>query len=102
MKLALFGHDNSAYLGHGIFELNSLTYAILLVSCGCNLKLTSPSIVFESRLVRGFELGCIKCHCFKPVLYCMIRSLPKQGQIPCIELGIELKKMQDLCPDSGF
>ena len=43
-------------------------------------------------IVRGFELGCIKCHCFKHVLNCTIHSLPKQGQIPCIELGIELHK----------
>ena len=42
--------------------------------------------------MRGFELGCIKRRCFKRVLNRMIRSLPKQGQTPCIELDIELRK----------
>ena len=40
----------------------------------------------------GFEPGCTKCRCFKHVLYHMIRSLPRQDQIPCVDLGIELKK----------
>jgi len=45
-----------------------------------------------SRLVQGFEPRCFKRRCFKYVLYRMIHSLPRQGTIPCIELGIELKK----------
>ena len=42
-------------------------------------------------VVRGFEPGSINRRCFKRILYGMIPSiLPRQGQIPCIELGIEL------------
>ena len=47
--------------------------------------------ILWSPLVQGFEPGCIEHCCFKCVLYCMICSLPRQGQILCIELGIELK-----------
>jgi hypothetical protein len=51
-------------------------------------------------LVRGFEPGCIKPGCFKHILYHMIHFISGQGQILCIELCIELKKMQDKCPNT--
>src|ERR1700676_4676741 len=51
-------------------------------------------------LVWGFEPGCIKCHCFKHILYHTICFIPKQGQILCIELHIKLKKMWDKCPNT--
>jgi hypothetical protein len=45
--------------------------------------------------VRGFEPRCFKRRWFKRVLYCMIRSLPRQGQIPCISRGCAPARTSD-------
>ena len=70
---------------------------------GFELKTWNQAVTAQSQvhcvkwLVWGFELGCIK-----RVLNRMICSLPKQGQIPCIELGIELHKKKGLLTTSLF